>query len=146
MREASGVCREIQSAPLQAAYPSVNRLTCSCRSRWRKHRTKYTYDAAGRIIGADYGANNTTSYTYDNAGNLLQTASPQPAIWATPISRTQLLLVWPMFTAGFVLESTASLTPPTLWTPVSPGPTSIVNQQMVTVTNSTGNQFVRLQK
>jgi RHS repeat-associated protein len=27
---------------------SVNRLTRSCNSRWRKHRTKYNYDALGR--------------------------------------------------------------------------------------------------
>lgn len=31
----------------------------------------YTYDAAGRLISADYGSNSTT-YTYDDNGNLLQ--------------------------------------------------------------------------
>ena len=30
----------------------------------------YTYDAAGRLAGIDYGAAGSISYTYDNAGNV----------------------------------------------------------------------------
>jgi len=32
----------------------------------------FTYDNAGRLIGADYGQNRSIAYTYDNNGNLLQ--------------------------------------------------------------------------
>jgi uncharacterized protein (TIGR03437 family) len=31
----------------------------------------YSYDAAGRLIGIDYGGGSTIAYAYDNAGNLL---------------------------------------------------------------------------
>ncbi len=31
----------------------------------------YTYDAAGRLTGVDYGNGTTIAYTYDNNGNLL---------------------------------------------------------------------------
>ena len=32
----------------------------------------YTYDAAGRLIGADYGGDVRITYTYDASGNLLR--------------------------------------------------------------------------
>ena len=32
----------------------------------------YSYDAAGRLVGADYGESGNITYTYDAAGNLLQ--------------------------------------------------------------------------
>jgi len=32
---------------------------------------QYSYDAAGRLILADYGGGKTISYSYDKAGNLL---------------------------------------------------------------------------
>jgi len=32
----------------------------------------YTYDDAGRLVQADYGAGQDIAYTYDAAGNLLQ--------------------------------------------------------------------------
>jgi|Deesub1362A_J573_1020465.scaffolds.fasta_scaffold17696_3 YD repeat-containing protein len=32
----------------------------------------YTYDAAGRLVGADYGEGQVITYTYDANGNLLQ--------------------------------------------------------------------------
>lgn len=35
----------------------------------------YTYDAAGRLIGVDYGTGTNTTYTYDNNGNLLAKAT-----------------------------------------------------------------------
>jgi len=32
----------------------------------------YTYDAAGRLVAADYGNGRRVTYAYDNAGNLLR--------------------------------------------------------------------------
>ena len=32
----------------------------------------YTYDAAGRLVSADYGKGASTAYSYDAAGNLVQ--------------------------------------------------------------------------
>lgn len=41
----------------------------------------YTYDAAGRLIRADYGSGTSIAYTYDAAGNLLSrmVTTPPPA-------------------------------------------------------------------
>jgi YD repeat-containing protein len=106
----------------------------------------YSYDNAGRLVGADYGASVTTSYAYDNSGNLLQTASPRPAIEATLLGNNQLLLVWSMFPAGYVLESADSLSAPIQWGPVSTAPAVNGDQKSVTVDISTGAKFYRLKK
>jgi uncharacterized protein RhaS with RHS repeats len=49
----------------------------------------YTYDAAGRLVGADYGESQGITYTYDAAGNLLQrevyrAETPTPTPTDTP--------------------------------------------------------------
>jgi len=49
----------------------------------------YTYDAAGRLVQADYGDRQVIAYTYDAAGNLLrrevyQVATPTLTPTATP--------------------------------------------------------------
>jgi len=48
----------------------------------------YTYDAAGRLVGADYGEGKGITYGYDAAGNLVQRevtgATPTPTPTATP--------------------------------------------------------------
>jgi YD repeat-containing protein len=49
----------------------------------------YTYDDAGRLVGADYGAGQGITYTYDAAGNLLQQevygiTTPTPTATTTP--------------------------------------------------------------
>ncbi len=31
----------------------------------------YTYDASGRLVGADYGVGRSVAYAYDDSGNLL---------------------------------------------------------------------------
>lgn len=38
----------------------------------------YTYDAAGRLLRADYGAGKTASFTYDKAGNILAATTESP--------------------------------------------------------------------
>ena len=46
----------------------------------------YSYDSAGRLIKADYGAAGSISYTYDKAGNLLsRVVSTTPSATAPAI-------------------------------------------------------------
>jgi YD repeat-containing protein len=58
---------------------------------------QYSYDGAGRLIKAYYGAGKTITYTYDNAGNLLNRQAFTPCFdwnnfsalmgqWPTPAS------------------------------------------------------------
>ncbi|RME86101.1 MAG: hypothetical protein D6775_01045 [Caldilineae bacterium] len=48
----------------------------------------YTYDAAGRLVGAGYGKGVRIAYTYDKAGNLLrrEVVKPTPVVTPTPTS------------------------------------------------------------
>jgi len=68
-----------------------------------QHVITYTYDAAGRLTGADYGDDTAITYTYDAAGNLLQrevtgaTATPTPT--ATPTAATPTPTATPTATA-----------------------------------------------
>ncbi|HEX4645332.1 MAG TPA: S8 family serine peptidase [Verrucomicrobiae bacterium] len=57
-----------------------------------------------------------------------------------------IVLTWPVYPAGFALESTPSLTPPTSWTPASATPVIANNQNSVTISSSSGNQFFRLSR
>ena len=68
-----------------------------------------------------------------------------PSLKAQP-SGNQLILTWPTNAAGFTLQSTLSLTPPTTWTDAT-NPTAVVGAQF-TVTNSLSGsgQFYRLIK
>ena len=75
----------------------------------------YTYDAAGRLIKADYGAAGSISYTYDAAGNLLsRVVSTTPTAGApviTTLSSTSATAGSPAFVltingSGFVSGST----------------------------------------
>ena len=77
----------------------------------------YTYDPAGRLVTADYGANRTASYAYDNAGNLLQTATPTPGL-TIKLSGNLLILSWPISPAGFGLFSSSSLGAGAPWSSV----------------------------
>lgn len=104
----------------------------------------YTYDAAGRLIGVDYGTNRTTSFAYDNAGNLLQSASPAPSL-ATFRSGNQIVLVWPLFPAGFSLQTSPSLGLPS-WSPAGGSASVVVNQFVLTLTAPATTTFYRLVK
>lgn len=106
----------------------------------------YTYDSAGRLVLADYGAGKTTSYAYDVAGNLLESSSPAPAITAGPIQNNQLMISWPAVPNGFILERASNLTSPISWTPVGGSPTLVGNQYVQTISVGNGPQFYRLRK
>lgn len=74
----------------------------------------YTYDAAGRLVSADYGTAGSLAYSYDAAGNLLtrtvQTGgSDRPALSVELLTPTQIVLSWSTNYAGFTLQSADSL-------------------------------------
>jgi len=58
----------------------------------QNHTVIYTYDEAGRLVGATYSNGVRITYTYDKAGNLLRrevveptpTATPTPTLTRTP--------------------------------------------------------------
>ena len=105
----------------------------------------YTYDAAGRLLGADYGTGKSISYGYDNAGNLIQATQPAPALLIARAPANQLTVSWLAFPAGFALESTLSLAPAN-WQSVNAPPAQVGNYSVVTVTNDPGGKFYRLRK
>jgi hypothetical protein len=60
-----------------------------------------------------------------------------------------MILTWPtnygVFSyAGYTLQSTTNLTPPAVWTPVSPQPVTIGNQNIAISPISGSQQFYRL--
>lgn len=107
----------------------------------------YTYDPAGRLIFADYGAGKSISYAYDNAGNLVQLSQPAPGIVVGPIVGNQLTLSWPASPVGFVLETSSSVGTGAVWS-INVGATPTANGDLVTVTLPVGGatQFYRLRK
>jgi YD repeat-containing protein len=105
----------------------------------------YTYDSAGRLVTADYGANKTTSYAYDNAGNLLQNSQPTPGITVVSFVGNQLTLAWPISPGGFVLQSASAANPGAVWSNL--GVTNMQSGNLNSVTLTLGaTTFFRLKK
>ena len=103
----------------------------------------FSYDAAGRIVAADYGAGKSISYAYDHAGNLVQWSQPAPGIVVGLLAGNQLTLSWPAAPAGFRLQSTSALGPGAVWSGVPVAPVQTGNLNFVTVTTA-GTTFFRL--
>jgi hypothetical protein len=61
-------------------------------------------------------------------------------------SGTDAVLTWPVYPAGFVLESTASLDPPGIWSTVNVNPVITNSQNHVVLNDASGNQFFRLRR
>jgi hypothetical protein len=59
---------------------------------------------------------------------------------------TNAALTWPVYPAGFVLESTANLNPPATWSTVNITPVITNGQNRVNVNDASGNQFFRLRR
>jgi hypothetical protein len=58
------------------------------------------------------------------------------------VSNTAVVLTWPATTDSYVLESTPSLAPPVVWTPVTPRPQS----HRYEVPSASGARFYRLRQ
>ena len=106
----------------------------------------YTYDAAGRIVAADYGRGKSTSYAYDNAGNLIISSQPTPGLLVSRPSASQIMLFWPAAPAGFVLYSSGSLATGAQWNISGATPFQLGDLNVVTQALGTANTFYRLQK
>ncbi|MBI3415999.1 MAG: RHS repeat protein [Verrucomicrobia bacterium] len=108
--------------------------------------TSYTYDPAGRLVSADYGAGKSASYAYDNAGNLLQSSQPAPGLLIGALAGNQVTLSWPAASAGFVLQTSPSLGSGAQWIDVSVTPAAEGNLSVVTINVGSETQFYRLRK
>jgi RHS repeat-associated protein len=71
-----------QTTATHQGHQGDNFLTHSCRSRWRKHQTKYQYDSLGQVTsGKKYWSDGTPvagqqfTYNFDDIGNRQSTAS-----------------------------------------------------------------------
>jgi len=60
------------------------------------------------------------------------------------LSGANVILTWPANASGYNLESTTNLTPPTVWSAVSPRPTVVDGQYIVTNAIAGTQQFFRL--
>ena len=60
---------------------------------------------------------------------------------------TNVALTWPVYPAGFVLESVTGLTPPAVWSTNNlPAPAVTNHQNYLLINNTNGNQFFRLRR
>ncbi len=62
------------------------------------------------------------------------------------LSGTNLVLRWPVYPAGFVLESTTNLLSPILWSTNNPAPAVTNNENYVDWSATNGNRFFRLRR
>ena len=61
-------------------------------------------------------------------------------------SGTNVVLKWPVYPTGFILESTTNLISPILWSTNNPAPAVTNSQNCVTLGATNGNQFFRLRR
>jgi YD repeat-containing protein len=106
----------------------------------------YTYDPAGRLVAADYGAGKSTSYAYDNAGNLIVSSQPSPGLLVSRPSASQINLFWPAAPAGFMLYSSGSLATGASWNLSGAAQSQMGDFNVVTQTFGPANAYYRLQK
>jgi YD repeat-containing protein len=107
----------------------------------------FIYDAAGRLVSADYGTNRAISYAYDNAGNLLRNLSTTGiSIRASINPAGELILSWPVSADRFVLERAASLSALVTWNAVTVTPETQGDQRVVRIPAADGTAFYRLRK
>jgi hypothetical protein len=106
----------------------------------------YTYDAAGRLLSANYGAGHSASYAYDDAGNMLLSSAPSPAIVVGPLIAGQLTLSWPAIPVGFALQKSPTLGPTASWSAVTAAQTQNGNIISANVSVGDGTEFYRLEK
>ena len=100
----------------------------------------FTNLTASRIL-IQYDATNVDS---DDVGIDNITFSQVGTLLGITTSGSNVLLFWPTNVAGFTLQSTTNLVPPTVWTTVSPAPVVVNGQNAVTNAISSTRQFYRL--
>jgi hypothetical protein len=115
----------------QAAYAVFNRAGTT---NSEIYRINLSTGAASLL-----GAVNSTELIGDIA-----IPDPQPALQIS-VAGTNATLTWPAASAGYVLESSPSLSPP-VWTTNSTAPTIISAQKVATNSMTSPNRFFRLKK
>jgi RHS repeat-associated protein len=65
-----------QTTTSRKGHQGVNRLTRTCHSRWKKHRTKYSYDLNGNLL-----SDGTRYFAYDDENQLT-------SVWMTNVWRS----------------------------------------------------------
>ena len=102
-----------------------------------------TLTSTGTVIVRASQAGNASYYAAPNVDQPFTVYTPPQA--NVTLSSTKFVISWPTNVAGFVLQSTPSLSPAS-WSTVSPSPV-IVNGQFTVTNNATsGKMFYRLQK
>ena len=89
----------------------------------------------GQIIG--------NAYRHGFAGCRAFLLSPSPTLQVRAVGGNGLLLVWPAWSQGFILEENPSLAA-SVWTSVSVSQTFVDNEVHVLVPTPTGTRFYRL--
>ncbi|MDB6066173.1 MAG: Fibronectin type domain protein [Pedosphaera sp.] len=64
----------------------------------------------------------------------------------TPSGNNTATLTWPIYPAGFILESTPNLVTPISWSPVNTTPIIINNQNTVVIDTTPANRFYRVRR
>ncbi len=105
----------------------------------------FTYDAAGRLVAADYGNSTNLFLAYDVAGNLTQSSAPGPAL-NSATGGGQVTFAWHSAATGFVLYSTPNLRSPITYTPVAVTPVAQNGQFTATINAPPGVIFYVLKK
>ena len=98
------------------------------------------YDLQVLKNGGLGGKSVSSSETYALAFDFV---APPPLLTITP-SGHNVVVSWPASSSGYVLESTSNLNPPAAWGMVTQKSMVVNNQNTVTVSSITGNQFFRL--
>jgi RHS repeat-associated protein len=71
-----------QTTTSRKGHQGVNRLTRSCHGRWRKHRTKYTYDLNGNLLSEHSLGGTNRIFSYDDENELT-------SVWVTNAWQSQ---------------------------------------------------------
>jgi hypothetical protein len=103
----------------------------------------YTYDSAGRLLSANYGAGVTSAYAYDPSGNLLYSSAPAPAL-IYELGNGGLTIMWPVSASGFILQAAGVLGNSSAWAAVQTQAAQSGNLFSLTVPFGNGPMFYRL--
>jgi hypothetical protein len=94
------------------------------------------------VLAVEIHQANATST--DLSFDLEMSGDPAPPRLSTMLAGGSIVLAWPLWAAGFRLQSTAQLAPGTTWSNLAASVTSTNGQNRATVAASSGQQFFRL--
>jgi sugar lactone lactonase YvrE len=101
---------------------------------------QFYFPAGVALDGAGY------LYIGDSANNTIRTTRVVPPLLQYSIAANQLVLTWPAYLLDFVLESTGTLSPGALWTPLTNGIAAAGDNLVLTNNVGGAAAFYRLHK